>query len=90
MGEISVVQKFEKDFFERTYPSVIRDISVAFSEIIANAWDAGATRVDIIIPQELGEDIIIEDNGSGMIGDEFSNRWMVIAYNRVTHQGEYS
>ena len=31
------------------------NISVAFSEIVANAWDAGATRIDITIPPNFGE-----------------------------------
>lgn len=80
---------FENNFIERTYPSIVSDISVAFAELVANSWDAGATRVDITIPQRKGEQIIIEDNGSGMTDEEFRNRWMVIAYNRVNHQGEY-
>jgi hypothetical protein len=33
-----IPQKFERDFFERTYPSVINDISIAFSEIVAIAF----------------------------------------------------
>jgi hypothetical protein len=89
MAQQIMPQKFEHDFFDRTYPGVVNDISVAFSEIVANAWDAGATRIDIAIPSEQGEQIIIKDNGSGMTEDEFKDRWMVFAYNRVAHQGEY-
>ena len=89
MAQQIIPQKFEHDFFDRTYPSVVNDISVAFSEIVTNAWDAGATRIDITIPSEQGEQIIIKDNGSGMTEDEFKDRWMVFAYNRVAHQGEY-
>ena len=80
---------FESDFIERTYPSVVSDMSIAFAELVANSWDAGATRVDITIPDKQGEPIIIEDNGSGMTDEEFRSRWMVFAYNRVNHQGEY-
>ncbi len=80
---------FERNFIERTYPSIVSDMSIAFAELVANSWDAGATRVDITIPQKQGQQIIIEDNGSGMTDQEFRNRWMVIAYNRVDHQGEY-
>lgn len=80
---------FEKNFIERTYPSVVSDMSIAFAELVANSWDAGATRVDITIPQKSGQQIIIEDNGSGMTDEEFRSRWMVIAYNRVDHQGEH-
>lgn len=80
---------FERNFIERTYPSVVSDMSIAFAELVANSWDAGATRVDITIPKKQGQKIIIEDNGSGMTDEEFRSRWMVIAYNRVDHQGEY-
>lgn len=80
---------FERKFIERTYPNIVSDVSIAFAELVANSWDAGATRVDITIPQKQGQQIIIEDNGSGMTDEEFRSRWMVIAYNRVDHQGEY-
>lgn len=80
---------FERNFIERTYPNIVSDMSIAFAELVANSWDAGATRVNISIPQKQGEQIVIEDNGSGMTDDEFRSRWMVIAYNRVDHQGEY-
>lgn len=80
---------FESNFIERTYPSVVSDMSIAFSELVANSWDAGATRVNITIPDKQGEPIIIEDDGSGMTNEEFRSRWMVFAYNRVNHQGEY-
>lgn len=80
---------FERNFIERTYPNIVSDMSIAFAELVANSWDAGATRVDITIPQKQGQPIVIEDNGSGMTDEEFRSRWMVIAYNRVDHQGEY-
>lgn len=79
---------FENNFIERTYPNIVSDASIAFAELVANSWDAGATRVDITIPKKQGMPIMIEDNGSGMSDEEFRNRWMVIAYNRVDHQGE--
>lgn len=80
---------FEDNFIERTYPTIVSDVSTAFAELVANSWDAGATKVNIFIPSKTGEKIVIEDNGSGMTDEEFRNRWMVIAYNRVEHQGEY-
>lgn len=87
--DMSDIALFEKNFIERTYPSVVSDMSIAFAELVANAWDAGATRVDITIPNRQGGQIIIEDNGSGMTDADFRSRWMVIAYNRVEHQGEF-
>lgn len=91
LGMAEIIQKslFENDFIERTYSSVVSDMSIAFSELVANSWDAGATNVHITLPDKKGGKIIIEDNGTGMTDKEFQQRWMVIAYNRVAHQGEY-
>lgn len=89
MAETIRKSTFEKDFIERTYSSIISDATVAFSELVANSWDAGATAVFITIPADDHDDIVIEDNGSGMTDEEFQTRWMVIAYNRVAHQGPY-
>lgn len=89
MEEVLQGSKFEKDFIERTYSSIVSDMSIAFSELVANSWDAGATLVSITLPEKQGESIVIEDNGSGMTDKEFQQRWMTIAYNRVAHQGQY-
>ena len=89
MAEIIQKSLFENDFIERTYSSVVSDVSIAFSELVANSWDAGATNVYITLPDKKGKKITIEDNGTGMTDKEFQQRWMVIAYNRVAHQGEY-
>lgn len=86
---MSDIALLENNFIERTYPTIVSDMSIAFAELVANSWDAGATRVDISIPDNNNEKIIIEDNGSGMNDMEFRSRWMVIAYNRVQHQGEF-
>ena len=89
MAEVLQGVKFEKNFIERTYSSIVSDMAIAFAELVANSWDAGATIVSITLPDKRGQQIIIEDNGSGMTDTEFKQRWMTIAYNRVAHQGEY-
>lgn len=89
MAETIRKSTFEKDFTERTYSSIVSDVTIAFSELVANSWDAGATIVTISLPSKANGRIIIEDNGSGMTDNEFQQRWMVIAYNRIAHQGQY-
>lgn len=89
MAEMIRKSTFEKDFIERTYSSIVSDVTIAFSELVANSWDAGATAVYITLPAKANGNIVIEDNGSGMTDNEFQERWMVIAYNRVAHQGQY-
>lgn len=79
---------FEEDYLIRTLGNLGSQPEVALTEIVANAWDAGATQVDIFIPDEVGQTLTIEDNGSGMTKDEFYSRWMKLSYNRLKHQGK--
>lgn len=84
--------KFEEEYLIRTYRKLTSRPDIALTELIANAWDAGASRVEIVIsPIKKVEDLYIrvEDDGSGMTKEEFEARWMTLAYNRLRHQGEH-
>lgn len=78
---------FEDDYLVRSLGNIIRDPEYALTELVANAWDAGATTVTIEIPAEQGGLIQVTDNGTGMTPDDFKQRWMKLGYNRVKHQG---
>jgi len=78
---------FEEDYIYRTTGSVTQKPDNALTELIANAWDAGAKNVNITIPEDNDEKIIIEDDGTGMTEDEFRQRWMTLNYNRIKNQG---
>lgn len=79
---------FEEDYLIRTLGNLANSPEVALTELVANAWDAGATLVEIFIPEKHGEKLTIEDNGVGMTKDEFYSRWMKLGYNRLKHQGK--
>jgi len=79
---------FEEDYLIRTLGDIVRSPDVALTELVANAWDAGASRVDITIPSERDEMLIISDNGIGLTTEQFHSRWMKLSYNRIKHQGE--
>ena len=71
--------------------AILTDPKVAIMELVANAWDAGATRVEIFWPNRTAERYFsIQDNGVGMTDDELTQRWRTLAYDRVAHQGEYA
>ena len=53
-------------------PSVI-------AEVIANSWDAGATRVDIMFGKE---SVTIVDNGNGMNKEDVNNRYLYVGYQK--------
>lgn len=79
---------FEQDYLIRTLGSLANSPEVALTELVANAWDAGATYVNIFIPENYGEKLTIEDNGTGLTKEEFYSRWMKLGYNRLKHQGK--
>lgn len=81
---------FEEDFLLRTLGDHVRVADVALSELVANAWDAGASRVDIAIPEERDSLLTVTDDGVGLTNKQFFARWMKLAYNRQKHQGSFA
>ena len=79
---------FEEDYLIRTLGALVHYPEIALTELVANAWDAGATQVDIFIPDDYDQKLIIEDNGIGLTKEDFYNRWMRLGYNRLKHQGK--
>lgn len=80
---------FEDDYLLRTLGSIARIPDIALTELVANARDAGAARVDVTLPADRGELLIIEDDGTGMTGEQFRKRWMTLSYDRLRHQGAW-
>jgi hypothetical protein len=78
---------FEEDYLIRTLGDLARKADAALTELVANAWDAGASKVDITIPDEQDQKLIIKDDGIGLTKEEFYARWMKLGYNRFRHQG---
>lgn len=82
---------FDSRFMERHAGSIISDPATAIVELVANAWDAWATEVDIVWP-ERGTDtsFAITDNGKGMTEAQFQTRWKTLDYDRVREEGSES
>jgi hypothetical protein len=78
---------YEENYLVRTLGSLVIYPDIALTELVANAWDAGATEVRITIPNDYNQKLIIEDNGIGLTKEEFHNRWMKLGYDRLKHQG---
>ena len=87
MEEYKQTTMFEEEYIYRTTGSVTQKPDNALTELIANAWDAGAQNVNITIPEVEDEKIIIEDDGTGMTEEEFKQRWLTLNYNRIKNQG---
>lgn len=80
---------FETGYLARTYSSLANNPELAILELVANCWDAGASNVWITFPKDYDEALVIEDDGIGLTEAEFDERWMTLAYNRLTRQGKY-
>lgn len=79
---------FEEDYVLRSLGRIGYDPDIALTELVANTWDAGAAKVDVIIPAETGGLLSVEDDGHGMTEDQFRKRWMTLGYNRQKIQGD--
>ena len=83
--------QFDERFMPRYAGALIYDPAVALVELVANAWDAYATRVDVDWPdRQVGKPFCIRDNGRGMKAQEFEKRWSTFDYNRAEHEGRFS
>lgn len=79
---------FDERFLERYAGAIISDPEVAIVELVANAWDAWATRVDIRWAERGDEQTFsITDNGKGMSEAQFLRRWRTLDYNKLTEEG---
>ena len=79
---------FEEDYLLRTLGRIAHDPDVALTELVANAWDAGASFVDITLPPEKQNALVVVDDGHGMSAAQFKSRWMTLGYDRAKHQGQ--
>lgn len=77
---------FEEDYLVRSLGRIAHDPEVALTELVANAWDAGASLVELTVPSSRDGLLVVEDDGHGMTGVEFRSRWMKLGYNRLKHQ----
>jgi Histidine kinase-, DNA gyrase B-, and HSP90-like ATPase len=82
----------ERAFEDYLGDKILLDKKVAIIELVANAWDAYATQVDISWPDVKAEQpFSIQDNGSGMTAQEFEKCWMTLSYNRQEEpNGKYA
>ncbi|UUZ53144.1 ATP-binding protein [Massilia sp. H-1] len=79
---------FEDDYLVRNLGRIAQDPEVALTELVANAWDAGASLVELTIPPTRLLNLVIADDGHGMSSDQFKGRWMKLSYDRIKHQSQ--
>lgn len=82
--------RYDQRFLEKFLGNMLKDPIVATTELIANAFDAGAKNVYISWPvsKELANPRFeIQDDGAGLNLDEFRGIWSTLNYDRIASQG---
>lgn len=80
---------FDERFLDKHAGAIISDTAVAIVELVANTWDAFASRVDIVWPDPAANTpFSITDNGKGLTAQMFEQRWRKIDYNRIADEGD--
>ena len=64
-----------------------QSVATVIAELVSNAWDANATRVDIRITND---EIIIIDNGHGMNDLDFEKKFLEVGFSRRDENGSKS
>lgn len=80
--------RFGAGFLEDYARRIMVDPKIALVELVANCWDAGANRIEIVWPEPAPNNFEIIDDGTGMSYEEFCVRWLELSYNRRAVQGE--
>src|SRR6266851_8424 len=62
----------------------------AVAELIANAWDADASKVSVTLPAGMGEgaEIVVQDDGMGMTFGDCQDRYLNVGRNRRLSEGK--
>lgn len=63
------------------------NIPAVLSEVVANAWDADAKKVQVTI-DKVAETITIEDDGTGMDRDGVIDRFLTVGFKRRDELGD--
>ena len=89
--ENSYEMKFDIGTIKHLGLQMYSTLPPVIGELVANAWDANATRVDITIPDgpidQKRSEIIIKDNGIGMSDKDVRKRYLIIGRDRREHDG---
>ena len=79
-----VVEQLSSQLYSGPVPAVV--------EMIANAWDACASRVDVTIPLDKPIDrqsrIVVEDDGLGMSIDDCDEKYLVMGRRRRNYESQ--
>lgn len=87
ISDEALPSRFADNYLRREHKTLLTRPDHALTELVANAWDAGAALVEISIPKQTGERLSVSDDGTGMTAEEFAAIWPTLRYDRVSAKG---
>jgi DNA mismatch repair ATPase MutL len=78
--------KFEPQTIEHLGLKLYVSLPPVIGELVSNAWDADAEKVEVTIPDgpiDENSEVIIRDYGSGMDGDTLQDAYLKIPKSQV-------
>jgi uncharacterized protein (TIGR02391 family) len=88
MLEKKLIMSFEANTIQHLGVKMYSTIPPALAELIANAYDACATEVNIKLYDGENKKVIVEDNGTGMSFDQVNEYFLRIGRNRRVEKQE--
>lgn len=82
MENRELVMKFDINTIKHLGVMLYSTLPPVLAELVANAWDADATEVQVILNDNQDKEIIIKDNGNGMDFKEINDGFLLIGRNR--------
>lgn len=79
--------EFSLDVLNHLGRGLYRSFATVVAEAVSNSWDAEATEVNVTISKR---GLIVEDNGKGMDGIDFQNKFLRVGYTRRKDKGNKS
>ena len=83
-----LTMKFEPKVIEHLGVRMYSTLPPVLSELIANAYDADATKVEVELNDIGKKKIVVQDNGLGMSFSDINEKFLVIGRNRREHGEE--
>ncbi len=71
--------EFSLEILNHLGRGLYRSFATVIAEAVSNSWDADATKVKITIDKK---NLIVEDNGKGMNGTDFQDKFLKVGYSR--------
>lgn len=87
ISQSALFPTFGDNFLVNHAGRIMSEPKIAIIELVANCWDAGADKVEILWPLKRETTLSVRDNGTGMTRGEFIIRWNELNYNRLLYQG---